>query len=353
MKKLTLLFSALIVTSPVFADIDEAWEGFSAPEIMSDGFNNNFFALPLEGQISAGTKGWSSTYWPSNKAGIANRWNSPNKEAFNYSSPNKAMVARMSIDELKTLSPAEKFDLLLGQYDYSFKTQALGATSKRAKDWAGICHGWAPAAMLHNEPTPKTVTNPDGIQIPFGTADIKGLLSYYYAFYTEDQDTNQVGLRCFFGSWLGGARGCNDDLNAGAFHIVMANKLGLQNEGFLVDIDRFNEIWNQPVHGFKSKITHPNLPVYRGAARSAVRVIRVETEFFYTDESDPTWDLVIGTENQKIAKKDLAYTLELDAAGNIVGGEWESSDRPDFLWNKKKVTSFEGIFAKLSELLND
>ncbi len=351
--------SALILASTVsfaqelYDDVDEAWQGFSSPEIMSSGFTNNLSALPLEGKIAAGTKGWSSTYWPSNKGGIANRWNSPRKETFGYSSPSRAEIASMSLEQLKLLSPAEKYDLLLGQYDYSFKRQVYSSASKHAKDWAGICHGWAPAAMLHNEPTPKTLKNPDGISIPFGAGDIKGLISYFYAFYTEDQDTDQVGLRCYFGSWLGGAKGCSDDLNAGAFHIIIANKLGLEGEGFLVDVDRYNEIWNQPAHGFKTQIIDANLPVSKGAARTAVREMRVETEFFYTDESDPTWNVVYGTPDQIISKLDLAYRLELDAQGNIVGGSWESKVRPDFLWNKKKVKEFSGLFAKLPALLND
>lgn len=358
MKNFFFTATLFLATSGAFAqelweDIDDAWDGFSAPEIMSSGFTNQLKALPLEGQIEAGTKGWSSTYWPSKKAGIANRWNSPLKETFDYKSPSRERVASMSLEELKILSPAEKYDLLLGQYDYSFKRQVYSSTSRFAKDWAGICHGWAPAAMLHSEPKPKTLKNPDGISIPFGSADIKGLLSYFYAFYTDDQDTDQVGLRCYFGSWLGGAKGCNDDLNAGAFHIIIGNKLGLAREGFLVDIDRYNEIWNQPAYGYKTQIIDAFLPVSKRAARSAVREVRVQTEFFYVDESDPTWNVVHGTPSQVISKLDLTYRLELDAAGNIVGGAWESKDRPDFLWNKKKVSNFDGVFARLPDLLVD
>jgi hypothetical protein len=356
MKNTFIALTGITLSFGVFAQdhiVDEGWQGFSSPEIMSSGFTNQFSALPLEGKIKAGTKGWSSTYWPSNKGGIANRWNSPLKETFDYVSPSQDVAARMSLDQLKQLSPAEKFDLLLGQYDYSFKRQVYSSASRLAKDWAGICHGWAPAAMLHNEPTPKTLVNPDGIAIPFGSADIKGLLSYYYAFNTGEQDTNQVGLRCYFGGWLGGVKGCDEDLNAGAFHIIISNMLGLRQEGFLVDVDRFSEIWNQPAYGFKTRVIQANLPVRSGAAKSAVQEILVETEFFYVDESDPTWNVVHGTPDQLISKLDLEYRLELDINGNIVGGEWESRYRPDFLWNKKKVTNFQGIFSKLPQLLND
>ncbi len=359
MKYISLMVLSLCATGRVFAQsqaeiyVDEAWQGFSAPEIMSSGFKYRLAELPTEGFFDAGTKAWSSTYWPSNKGSIGNRWNSPLKETFDYYSPNRDQVKRMSQEQIATLSPAEKYDLFLGRYDYPLKQIVYSSASKRAKDWAGICHGWAPAALNHSEPTPKTVVNPDGIAIPFGSADIKGVLSFYYAFYTDDQDTDQVGLRCYFGSWLGGARGCNEDLNAGAFHIIIANKFGIQKEGFLVDVDRYNEIWNQPAYGYQTRVISAWLPVSRGAASNAAYEVRVATDFYYTDESDPTWNVVYGTKEQVITKVAYQYRLELDAMGNIVGGAWESADRPDFLWNKHRATSFDGIYSRLPELLND
>lgn len=357
MKLLTGIVLGLAVSGSALAqsqlEVNSAWEGFSAPEIMSSGFTHSLNELPLEGSAASGTKGWSGHYWPSNKNSINNRWNSPRKETFKYDSPSRAAVMSLSQEALATLSPSEKYDLFLGRYDYPTKTEAAQAGSKRAEEWAGICHGWAPAANNHNEPTPKVLTNPDGLQIPFGSADIKALLSYYYAFYTEDQDTDQIGLRCFFGSWLGGMRGCNNDLNAGALHIVMANKLGLQKESFVMDRDRFNEVWNQPVVGYKSTVLNAYLPKSSRAAKNAVREMRVETELYYVDESEPSWTVDFGTKNQIITTLKMVYRLEISADGKIVGGEWETDDRPDFLWNKTKVTNFQGIFSRLPELLND
>ncbi len=328
------------------------WKGFSDPEIMSSGFTHKLSDLPLAGSAEDGKHAWSGHYWPSQKGGINHRWNSPLNEMFKYSSPNKDQVAKMSLEELAQLAPTEKYDLFLGQYNYPLKQEAAMSANPRAADWAGICHGWAPATLHHVEPTAKVLTNPDGIQIPFGSADIKALLSYYYAFYHETDTTSQMGLRCFFGSWMGGMRGCDDDLNAGAFHIVIANKLGLEKKGFLADVDRYKEVWNQPVVGFKSVIL-ATLPVSSSAAKSAVKELRVSTELFYVDESDPTWDVVHGTKDQLISKLDLEYRLEINAEGKIVGGEWESKTRPDFLWYKEKATNFTGMFSKLPMLLND
>ncbi len=357
--KQVLLLTAVLCTQSVFAQAQlsvlGAWKGFSSPDIFNSGFTHELSALPLEGSLEEGsTKAWSGDYWASKKGSINIRWNSPRKEGFNYRSPSKTELLAMTPEQVAMLSPSEKYDLYLGNYDYPLKRIVDGSASRTAPDWAGICHGWAPASLFHNEPTPKTMTNPDGISIPFGSGDIKALLSFFYAFYHET-DTDQMGLRCYFGSWMGGAKGCADDLNAGAFHIVISNKLGLEKQGFLMDVDRFKEVWNQPVVGFKSKVVAYDLRPQSGAATNTVREVRIATELFFVNESDPTWGPVYGTKDQIVSKRDLQYRLELDAAGRIIGGEWESRERPDFLWNKPAALpqEFTGMFSALPALLND
>lgn len=354
MKPYALLALAVSTSTLASTPFFEAWKGFSDPDVLSSGFNHRFDELPLSGTIEDGKRNWSGTYWPSNKGGIANRWNTPDKDRYKYtfSSPSRAQVLSMPESQLALLSPAEKYDLLLGNYDYSFRDEVLSSTSPSAKSWAGICQGWAAASTLHAEPTPKTLLNPDGVKIPFGSADIKGLLSYVYAFYADDEYVGQMGQRCYFGSWLGGVKGCGEDLNAGAFHIVLANKIGIEKQGFMIDRDRHNEVWNQPVSSYSSNIVSVGKPS-KDAAKTAVREVRMTTVLYYIDESEPTWMPVHGTSEQKMEKMDLEYTVELNAQGKIVGGTWISYERPDYIWNKNKVEKFKGLFARLPELLND
>ena len=353
--KLMLISGLVISLSQAEANgILESWKGFSDPEIMASGFTHKLKELPLEGSIDIGPKAWSGHYWPSQEGGINVRWYHPDKEGFKYKSPTKEQVKLMSLNELAALAPTEKYDLFTGHYDYPMKELAATAASRLAPDWAGICHGWAPATLNHNEPTPKVMTNPDGVKIPFGSSDIKALLSYYYAFHHETKGSHQLGLRCFFGRWMGGAKACQEDLNAGAFHIVISNMLGLRREGFMADVDRYKEVWNQPIVAFKSKIVADQLAPSKGAAESAVKEMKIETDFFYVDEVDNvTWDVVHGTKDQLIAKRTYSYNLEINASGNIVGGSWDSDERPDFLWNKEKATTFNGILSLLPQLLND
>lgn len=173
-----------------------------------------------------------------------------------------------------------------------------------------------------------------------------------------------------------------EDTNAGAFHVTMANQLGLMKEGFLMDKNRDAEIWNQPVYGFESKIIGDEAPTAKAAA--GTKFIKVlETKLMYADDTDYGWtfyfptltnlfkpepkfmeeylryqDMLIreGDETEYSHYPDhvvdaatYRYKLELDASGKILGGEWITLDRPDFLWLMQKQ-GFEGSFKRLGEV---
>lgn len=351
MKVIVPMITGLFLSFAAIASVDVAWEGFSAPQILSSGFTNNIYSLPLEGATAYnGPKFWSGPYWPNNQGGINHRWASPRRESFNYSSPTLKQLKKMTTNQMVSLSPSEKYDILASRYDYPLKNQVASKVSPSAQDWEGICHGWVLAALHHNEPTPKSFRNQEGIIIPFGSSDIKALLSYYYA---ESQDlANQVGLRCNFGKWTGGASECNQDLNAGAFHIILTNKIGLQHEGFVMDVDRYSEVWNQPIVAYRTHELGRYQPS-RTAARGTSYEMRVQTEVYYTNEAEASWNTLHGTDKQAMMYRVVTYRLDINRNSDIIGGEWESEDRPDFIWQKSKETNFDGLFYLLPELLND
>ena len=351
MKVITGMAAALIVSSAAFGAVDVAWEGFSNPAILSSGFTNNIFSLPLEGAAQyTGPRFWSGPYWPHKQAGINYRWASPRRETFKYTSPSLKQLKKMSLNEKVALSPSEKYDILAGRYDYPLRAEVASKVSPTAQDWEGICHGWVLATLHHAEPKPKTLKNKDGISIPFGSSDIKALISYYYAESPEVAD--QVGLRCNFGTWTGGAVECDQDLNAGAFHIILTNKIGLEHEGFVMDVERYSEVWNQPIIAYRSREMGRFYPG-RTAARGTQFEIRMQTEVFYINEAAPSWNTLHGTNQQAMVYRVVQYRLEIDSYGNIIGGEWESEDRPDFIWQRKRETNFTGLLNLLPRLLND
>ena len=333
-------------------ELDQLWGETSDPEIMSYFFMRKFHDLPLSGVVKPSTKYWSGDYWPLRKGNINYRWYARKKIGFQHDSPSKERALKMSIPELAELAPTEKYDLFTGRYDYPLRNEVDRIADSQADAWEGICHGWSPASMNHPEPTPKLLRNPDGIEIPFGSSDIKALLSYYYAYGFQVSNTYQMGRRCFTSSFFNIDSECHEDLNAGAFHIVLANRLGIDRIGFIADIERYKEVWNHPITKYQSTIISELGPEY-DSAPGTVRVYHMKTAITYLDDNGNDWQPVHGTNKQLSQIINYEYKLDIDAFNSIIGGKWISRSRPDFLWLKSKAQNFSGSLSKLGELLND
>lgn len=329
------------------SSLQEAWKPHDAPINLGPDYERDLVKLPSSGELS--TAPWADSYWPSYEGGISARWASDNPQPFTYTSPSLSQLKSMDSEALAELSPAEKFDILRGDYSYPLVQLERSRTSPDAEGWEGICHGWAPASMLYKEPQPITIENADGIKVPFGSADVKALLSYYQGQIARPQ-TEFLGLRCNIKiENYDDARANADDckgVNAGAFHIVLANQIGLRNEGFVADVTRDFEVWNHPISAFRSSIQSKS-GISPTAAPGTVREVQVETVMFYVVESSPQWNSLVSSDYT--TARTYRYTLELDASGAIIGGEWQQDDRPDFLW-KQGLEDFRYGFEALENL---
>ena len=314
----------------------------------------SFYLLPLKGEVNHAQKNWSGDIWALNKGLINKRWNAPFQDGFDYQSPSRVQLFFMTTEELAQLSPSEKFDLLLGRYDYPLKSEVGTMANRFATNWEGIRNGWAPASMNHNEPTPKSLVNPDGIAIAFGSSDIKALLSYYYFFIHKMEGNYQLGRHCPEGyNWYDWNQNCRSYLNAGSFHIVLANKVGRRNKSFLVDIDPYKEVWNYPVHAYASRVESEMRP-QSNSPTGTEKVLKVKSKVTYISESKQnTWEPIKGTPHESFIVREYRYTLFLDISSNIIGGEWISEERPDFLWVTQPVVEFKGLFTGLKALLDE
>jgi hypothetical protein len=340
----------LLSISIANSSINREWRSFSSPNIMSSNFERSFEKLPLYGSPANTQKLWANDYWPRRRGSINYRWNSTRPIGFDLNSPSKQQILVMNQNEIAALAPSEKLDLLNGHYDYPLVKEVDGRSSPRAPIWHGICNGWSPASINHNEPLPKTLVNPDGISVPFGSSDIKALISYYYAFKHEVDTTHQMGKRCNFNF----GPNCDEDLNAGAFHIVLTNKVGLEQTSFVADVERKRQVWNHAVNEYTTTVVRAHMPPGSDSAPGTVKRVQVKTDMrFVLKIEKNSWEPVLGKSEHVNELRHYEYTLDLDASGNIIGGEWISDVRPDFLWTMKKATNFGGTFARLPELLND
>lgn len=350
MRNLFLAGLCIFLLTSVKAAVNSGWPAYSDPKIQVPAYEKKFSNLPLAAAINDSQKLWANDYWPRRNGIINYRWNAKNPSGFKLISPTKEQLFKMSLEELATLAPSEKLDILNGNYNYPLKEESDSRSNPRAPIWHGICHGWSPASINHNEPHPKTLVNPDGIVVPFGSSDIKGLLSYYYAYKHEVVSTHQMGKRC----QINFGPGCDNDLNAGAFHLVLTNKLGLENTSFVADIERGRQVWNHAANEYSTIVVNDNLAPASDSAKGTVRRVQVKTAMTVVMKiAKNNWEPVLGTEAQINEVRNYEYTLELNALGEIIGGEWISHARPDFIWTMKKAETFNGQFSRLSDLLND
>jgi len=363
-----------------------SWDVLNDPDLMIQNYERNFTKLPLEGNLDE--KPWNGNYWPTHLGGIAYRWNSTSlnlSERNFYPLLNSEALETVTIG---TLSPAEKYDLLRGDLNFSLtkyekNRTKIDLTNPDGPDydeefeipsWEGLCHAWAPATMIFDEPYPIEIEGPLGHKIAFGASDIKALLTYFMHINNGAQSarTKFLGSRCNldFNTYkeqlmkgeiteeqykeIISTASCND-ANAGAFHMVLSNQLGIMKEGFVADITRDQEVWNYPIFAYKSYVMGENDKVSPDAAPGTVKELRVSTTIFHSISIMQTWFLAPKRPKAEVPfdsaykSEKYEYTLELDNEGNIVGGEWISESRPDFIW-KQKLPRFQRFFKPLKEL---
>lgn len=349
-----LLFSVITVglmacgSQPQTSKSLEAWNKLNDPLKLNGEYERKLDFLPLEASLEKTP--WTDSYWPSTNGGLANRWKNYSANPFKAKLHNKKDLLKLDEKEVAKLSPAEKYDILIGDYSYPLTKHERSRTSPNAEGWEGLCHGWAAAAINFEEPKSIIIENADGIKIPFGSSDIKGLLTFLQGNYSN-APTKFLGSRCNIDlnkDPNAATRPECRDTNAGAFHIVLTNQIGLRNEAFVADVTRDLQVWNQPIHSFTSTIVSYQEPSH-GAAPGTIREAVIETRMTYTVEVHANWDTLLGTEEHANNTKRYEYRVELNANDEIIGGEWISDVRPDFLWMQSKP-EFSGFFSQLKDV---
>lgn len=311
---------------------------------------------------------WSDDYWPIYKGVLGNRYADPEfaslyawKEAFDYFENNKYQPdfpERL----LNQLSPAEKFDLLFSNKQFSLtknmwnQGRAYYQRDGSVEKWMGICHGWAPASYMLPRPTQKvSVTAADGKQITFYPSDIKSLASLLWA--SGQYNNYFVGGRCNTESPERNDDGriirseCRDN-NAATFHLALIQGLAKNQESFIIDATYDYEVWNQPLVSYQFEYFNPlneepvekledaiikladfeKDPFKKYRSKKAVYIVGVSNQITYGVETHPTQREYDSDEYDQSNTAYYMYDLELDANFNVVGGEWYHDQHPDFLW---------------------
>lgn len=322
--------------------------------------------LPLSGELESVP--WSGDYWRALRTGTAYRWHPEYEgERIRYSTLSPEELNSISEKELSYLSPAEKYALFAGDFEFNFVKWERSRTRPSKKEWEGICHGWASASINYAEPNPVAlpIKRPNGekVELAFGSSDIKALLSYFQAVHATSQSFG-IGRKCReelkTSSGLNNAGAECQDTNAGSFHLLMTNLIGMKKQGFVIDVVADKEVWNQPVFKFEASIGSPQTPS-SSAAFGTVEERTVNTVLYYTKEKEPSWQ-VHGEAGHAVQKVEYTYSVEIDKDGKIIGGRWISYDRPDYITMRIKPRDFirrrrdgrvqSDYWAKIGEILS-
>ncbi|MCM2322219.1 MAG: hypothetical protein NDJ90_03050 [Oligoflexia bacterium] len=311
---------------------------------------------------------WSGSYWPHYKGILARRYLDPGfPDSKDYRTNHRYLRETMGKMHPAVFSPAEKYDLLVGDPDFTLTRTVLDWGEKWARErealgfspeeWMGICYGWSSASLMVPRPERAvTVLAADGMTwVEFLPSDIKGLATLLWdqalvprrwaggicreAVPRTDEFGRPLGSECL-------------DSNPATWHLALVNQIGVSRRSLVADIKSDERIFNQPLVGYTYRYFNPkywsvvqSLPAGKVAIRDfpedyfsifrsprATQVIGVEMVIVYVNETHPSssrWDQ---QSEDDLESRVLLYDLELDAEGKIVGGEWYSEVRPDFVW---------------------
>lgn len=355
-----VMLSALAGCGPglvTVTNVKEAWNAPNSPALL--GVNSKHYkTVQLAATIE--DMAWSGFYWPTGKAGTSYRWQT---KVSNYRTVDHA-VGSLSRTALNRLSPAEKYDIWMGQYTFPLvrSERLMRATLTQnggLQKWMGICHGWAAASLFHpiigNQ---VTVQNPYGVQLEFYREDVEALISKYYA---DNLTATNVGERCETSN-PGTRRNSRPadskcrDINPAAFHLIVEDFLANKNRSIIADVSGNNQVWNHPLvsYAFSYSSLRKIKRVSRGPAGNwspmAMYLVDVQMTIKYVSSEPASFTTVL----TKLKELKLSYTLELDHRQYIIGGEWISTSHPDFLWlpqKKKPESEIHSAYLKLSYLL--
>jgi competence ComEA-like helix-hairpin-helix protein len=289
------------------------------------------------------------------------------------------------VDEL---SPMDKFALV--QYDRGNTYpnpflisgwEILNSYNPGGESWWGHCNGWAAAAILVNEPREEVEVDLGDGKVTFTTADQKGLITESH-YSTRSQ---------FYGARYNGDDDDVSDLTPKAFHQLVTFFIDEVGVPMVFDTTATEAVWNFPAYAYtldvdettdEDEATKLNVNTADVEALEALTGVDAEMAQAIVEhryDNGPYQNLEDLTSLEKVSEEAFeqfkgeitldpsqrtfkisasvtfttdgvdedhidgdeprnfldhwTYTLNTDADGLVVGGEWkDDKDHPDFAW---------------------
>lgn len=321
---------------------------------------SQFDKLPERGEVSPGEFPWASSEWEKSKGGITQKW-STSAPALMTIAELKSLDPHARRQRLKSLSPAEKFDLFRGRLDFPLTREEAKRNRLEATPEVALLRGWSLsttavkdsfflnplshggflsraiasslASMSLQEPNAVTRSvqlDPTlKIEIPFGASDIKALISYYVGVRAWSQEETRPQFHEI---------GTDEkELTAEEFHTVLTNNVGNDRKPLTFSFWENGKKQFEPIVRFESSIR-------------LERVVNGENRYLITTDY---WSLRPEPKNwRSLASSKVDPTLRHSQSVYIIGGgksEWLDGARPASVARMSPV-KLSREFEKLSEL---
>ena len=232
-------------------------------------------------------------------------------------------------------------------------------------DWFGHCNGQSAAAARHQNPggaSFKNVFRPKGCDeetncVKFTPMMLRALMAEIYM---TSKARFIGGHRCEVeeGQLRTDYENRPDpesmtecqDPNPGTFHLALTNWLGRKGQVIIGDFNRDVQVWNFPIYGYKYSYRNGGQRLSRAEALAATGSTKHSDYVFNKEASSfvvvdmaiyyaKALDLPVPDPKNELPARStirrLAYILELDESGKILGGEWiegAKKSHPDFIW---------------------
>jgi hypothetical protein len=302
--------------------------------------DKNFATLINKYQQATGDKGWAAYWWPYTGNGIASG-------AYGGGGSHGG-----------GFSPAGKYDAARGGTTNAqgWEAKNHGAGVPKVQGWWGHCNGWCASSSLFAEPRDSATVN--GIE--FGVADIKGLLAEAGMSVDADYYGNRVD------PWTSYDDRRWEDTVPDQYFLVLTNYMGKAGRTVLIDRFTGDQIWNQPLAGYRFK--YPTPSDYLGCSGGICKINVESTMWWYNDsgvpatvltpkfnwqdENDPNSGAEVIQHRDLVMEVWLDGPVVFDASGHITssgdvvvthdgqyfaGGAWKMGyhnvdANPDYMW---------------------
>jgi hypothetical protein len=282
--------------------------------------------------------GWANSFWPYTSNGIASN-------AYSHTPS----------------GPAGKYDSARGgtKHAQEWEIRNHGPGVKGVQGWWGHCNGWTASSSLYPEPKEPIKIN----GITFNVGDQKALLAEAGMSASADFFGNRVDpwTREYHKAW--------EDTAPDQYFLVLTNFMGKGKHSVLIDRDPGDQIWNQPLAGYRFK--YPTKQDDLGCTNGVCKINVSSKLWWYNDSGVPgdvitpefKWDedgnVIIGQDYEMEVWLDGPIVWDAEgkkivSSGNVivarddeyfVGGAWKNGStgsHPDYMWVAYSLYQPEG-----------